>query len=339
MSSKVEMVIEDYGVSLRKKRERLIIKDKKQVINEVPFYDLAEISILSAGVSISTDLIWECCQRGIPINFLLRNGEPYANLMGPNLTGTVKTRRAQLLAYNDWRSVKLAKAFSIGKLSNQQVLLKYFSKYRKSKDRGLYNDALTVIADIDKCINQILSLPNSKIDEIRSSLMAYEGLGSKHYWSIFGKLLPSEIEFFNRKTRGATDLVNSLLNYGYGILYTKVWGALIRAGLDPFAGFIHVDRSGKPSLVLDFIEEFRQSIVDRTILSSLNKGIKFELDEEGLSINTRKIIADRIHDRLDSTEKYDGHKYKLKNILQKQARHLAVTLREEGEYQPFISGW
>jgi len=57
--------------------------------------------------------------------------------------------------------------------------------------------------------------------------------------------------------------VNSALNYGYGILYGQVWGAVMNAGFEPFAGFLHLDRPGKPSLVLDLIEEFRQPIVDR----------------------------------------------------------------------------
>ncbi|MER3513307.1 MAG: CRISPR-associated endonuclease Cas1, partial [Chloroflexota bacterium] len=81
-------------------------------------------------------------------------------------------------------------------------------------------------------------------------------------------------------------------NYGYGILYGQVERALVLAGLDPYAGFIHVDRPGKPSLVLDLIEEFRQAVVDRTVLGLVNKGVALEQDEEGrLTEGTRRMLA------------------------------------------------
>ena len=336
---KIEVIIEEYGTSVGKKSERLIVRQKRKVVNEVPFYDISEISIITSGVSISTDLIWECSQRGIPINFLLRSGEPFAKIMSPNMQGTVKTRRAQLLAFEDQRGVELAKAFAIGKLQNQQVLLKYFLKYRKQNDPQMYSNSMKAVDKITTYIEQIKKLQGEKIDDLRGQLLAYEGQASKKYWSIFSSLVSEKYKFPGRKTQGAIDLVNSLLNYGYGILYSKVWGAIMRAGLDPYGGFIHVDRPGKPSLVLDLIEEFRQPVVDRTVLAGLNKGKSYELDDKGLSDSTRKELAKHIMMRLESTAKYRGHKHKIRNIIQRQARHLAVVVRGEGIYRPFISTW
>lgn len=165
--------------------------------------------------------------------------------------------------------------------------------------------------------------------------------------------------FAGRAHRGATDSVNTLLNYGYGILYAQVWTALTLAGLEPFGGFLHVDRPGKPSLVLDFIEEFRQPIVDRTVIALLNKGFAVEWEqpdeaalkeqrqrlqpEEGesrrLAALTRKVFAAKVLERLEDEELFEGKRRKLKNILQMQARHLATFLRREGEYRPFVARW
>jgi hypothetical protein len=92
-------------------------------------------------------------------------------------------------------------------------------------------------------------------------------------------MLPDALGFAGRSHQGATDAVNAALNYGYGILTAHVWGAVMNAGLEPFAGFLHVDRSGKPSLVLDLMEEFRQPVVDRPILSWLNKGGQLSASE------------------------------------------------------------
>jgi CRISPR-associated protein Cas1 len=134
-------------------------------------------------------------------------------------------------------------------------------------------------------------------------------------------------------------VVNSLLNYGYGILYGLVWGAVLNAGLEPFAGFLHVDRPGKPSLVLDLVEEFRQPVVDRPVLAHINLGEMMRMEGGMLDTETRKAIGAKILGRLESQESYRGKKYQVKSIIQMQARHLATFLREGKEYRPFAFKW
>jgi CRISPR-associated protein Cas1 len=120
------------------------------------------------------------------------------------------------------------------------------------------------------------------------------------------------------------------LNYGYGVLYAQVERALVLAGLDPYAGFTHADRPGKPSLTLDVIEPFRQAIVDRTVLGMLNKGTAFDQDEYGkLTDATRRALAEKILARLESAELYEGKRLPLRAVMQSQARQLAAYLRRE----------
>ena len=147
------------------------------------------------------------------------------------------------------------------------------------------------------------------------------------------------MEFFGRVHRGATDKVNSMLNYGYGILYSQVWGSVISAGLEPFAGFLHVDRPGKPSLVLDLVEEFRQPVVDRTVISHVNLGESIKMEGGLLDAETRKDIAQKILYRLESRENYRGKKYQIRSIIQIQARNLAAFLKGERKYRPFSFKW
>ena len=131
------------------------------------------------------------------------------------------------------------------------------------------------------------------------------------------------------------------MNYGYGILYSQVQRAIVLAGLDPFGGYIHVDRPGKPSLVLDLVEEFRAPVVDRTILGLVNKGVKIEQDERGfLCDKTRRFLAEKIIARLESNERYEKKRHPLRTIIQKQARHLATFVRRERDaYDPFVANW
>ena len=94
-------------------------------------------------------------------------------------------------------------------------------------------------------------MSGGEIDEIRERLLSIEGRAAQRYWSSIKDIIPAELAWPGRQTRGAKDLFNSLLNYGYGVLYAQVEQAILLAGLDPYAGFLHADRPGKPSLVLD----------------------------------------------------------------------------------------
>ena len=133
--------------------------------------------------------------------------------------------------------------------------------------------------------------------------------------------------------------MNALLNYGYGILYAHVWGAVLNAGLEPFAGFLHLDRPGKPSLVLDLAEEFRQPVVDSTVAAFVNLGQPLEMKEGLLDELSRRAIAAKILERLASTESFRGRDYQVRSIIQMQARSLVSFLRGKGKYRPFSFRW
>jgi len=135
--------------------------------------------------------------------------------------------------------------------------------------------------------------------------------------------------------------VNQLLNYGYGILYAQVERAVLLAGLDPYAGFLHEDRPGKPSLVLDLIEEFRQMVVDRCVFALLNQRAPVAQDAAGrLDAATRGLVAQRVQERLEAEEPYAGRRLRLRSIIQAQARHLATYVRGDGPpYAPWLARW
>ncbi len=335
----MQVLVSNYGSFLGKKSERLVVKENNKVVQEVPFHDLEQITIETSGASLSSDVIRECMEHGIQINFLSSGGKPYAKLSSPNLTGTVVTRREQVLAYLDQRGIQLSKAFVEGKIKNQVNTLKYFAKYRKTQDMDLYNQIYAGINRIEGNLNELKDINGTCIDNIRSQLLSVEGRAANVYWQMVKILTSDKIDFPGREHRGASDPFNSLLNYGYGILQTQVWGALILAGLEPFAGFLHVDRPGKPSLVLDMMEEYRQPVVDRVVIAMVNKGTEIKMDGDGLDTPTRRDFADRIFERLQSDERFEGKKFKIRTIIQRQARRMATFLRGESKYKPFGAGW
>jgi CRISPR-associated protein Cas1 len=184
-------------------------------------------------------------------------------------------------------------------------------------------------------------LGGDTLDEVRFQLLSAEGRAAQKYWEAIGRLLLAELDWPGRRTQGASDPLNSALNYGYGILYGTVERACVLAGLDPYAGFLHVDRPGKPSLVLDLIEEFRQPIVDKTVIGMVNKGVPVTLDEQGRLVpESRKALASKVLERLDGAETFEGKRHCLRSIIQMQARHIATVVRgERPGYEAFTMSW
>jgi CRISPR-associated protein Cas1 len=331
-----QLFVSGFGLYIGKKAERVVVKKSGKVCAQVPFMRIQEIIIASRGVSFSSDLLEELCSRGIRVACLNSSGKPFALITSPMLTATVETRRQQLAAYGTERGATFCRWVVAGKLHNQEKLLRYFAKSREGSRR---EDLEATARSLRKLRRDALAVPGSCADAVRPSLMGLEGTGGRIYWQRIGAMLPEELGFEGRKHQGPTDAVNAALNYGYGILYSHVWGAAMNAGLEPFAGFMHVDRSGKPSMVLDLVEEFRQPVVDRAVLTWLNKGGRVRLVKGMLDGESRESVASRVLLRLNTTERHRGKKHEIRSIIQMQARLASSALRGTRDYRPFAFQW
>src|SRR5579884_2455490 len=250
-----QIIVSGHGCFLSKKSERVVVKRPDgKVLYQFPMFRISEVIVNSRGIGLSSDLIEELCQRGIRISFLSGGGKPYAMITSPMLNAVVATRRAQLSALSDERGVEFSRAVVRGKIRNQAALLRYFGKYLKQHSPERYASVETVAQELHRLRQSAAHVQASCIDECRQKLMGIEGVSGRLYWDAVQEIIQDKLTFLERVTRGAQDELNSLLNYGYGILYSQVWGAVLNAGLEPFAGFLHVDRPGKPSLVLDLVE-------------------------------------------------------------------------------------
>ncbi len=338
----MDLIVEGKGLFIGKHQGRICVYREQKTIQETPLIHLKQIVIVDTGVALSSDVVRLCSEEGIPIHFLSKHGTTFAGLYATGLNATILTRRAQLLAYTTPVGVIISKAFVRGKIANQGNLLRYFARSRKEEQPALCQEIELVHGELRDAQQDIADLQETSMQEIRERLLSIEGRAAQRYWRIVAAVLPETLQWPGRETRGAKDLFNSLLNYGYGVLYAQVEQALVLAGLDPYAGFLHTDRPGKPSLVLDLIEEFRQCTVDRTIIGLLNRRVPLELGEDHLlTEETRRKVAEKVLERLDgSAELYEQKRQALRFILQSQARHLASFLREDrDQYEPFVAGW
>src|SRR2546421_4177694 len=337
----MDLIVEGKGAFVGKHQGRLRVTREQKTVSEVPLIHLKQVMIIDGGVSLSSDVVRVCSEEGIPIHFLDSRGTVLASFYAAGLTGTVLTRRGQLLAYETATGVTLAKAFVQGKLENQANLLRYMAKYRRETEPALHEELMLVPLEMRDYIYELENLKAEKIDQVREKILSVEGRAAQRYWDLIGRVIPSELGWPGRETRGALDAFNSALNYGYGILYFQVEQALTLAGLDPYGGFLHADRPDKPSLVLDLIEEFRQMVVDRTVIGLVNRNVAIKQSEDHrLDETTRTKIVEKIRERLESGEMYEKKRQALRFILQSQARHLALFVRgERGQYEPFVAGW
>jgi CRISP-associated protein Cas1 len=338
----VEHLIADtFGTFIGKHHQRLRITKQQETMIEAPLLHLRSVQILSNGISVSADALEACCEQGIPIFFMDALGRCYASVYAAGLGATVLTRRQQLLAYTDERGLMIAKAVTTAKLHNQAATLKYMAKNRKETAPEVYRELRLTADEIRDAQGEIADLQAENIEAVRDIIMGIEGRAGHRYWSAVRMIVPEGYGWTSRQHRGASDPVNSLLNYGYGILYTRIEQALVLAGLDPYAGFLHADRPGKPSLVLDLIEEFRQALVDRVVFGLVARGFKVEQYNDGkLSMETRRVLTEHLLAHFDSTMRYDGKRFPLRIIVQSQARRMAAYFRGESDhYLPFEGEW
>jgi CRISPR-associated protein Cas1 len=344
----MKIFLDDFGIFLGRKRNRFVVKrqDRK---DEFVADDVDSIICTSKGVALSTSALNLAVEHNIQVVFAKYSGWPYAILMPTTMTGSVRARREQFLAYNDERGFMLAKSFIVGKLMNQANFLKLLAKNRKPTDPVLAEKIYEAGRAVGDIVTRMDTVKMDKVDEKRQELMNIEAEGARFYWSAIRLILPAELNFVGRETRGAKDPFNAMLNLGYQtVLFPEVWKAVSYAGLDPYAGYLHADRPGKPSLVLDLMEEFRQQVVDRTVITLLSKGVikpneilAVERAEEGrvLDRNVVKTILTSLQERLDTKVMFSGQRAPIKRFVYSQARRVVRFLLRETGYTPFALGW
>jgi group II intron reverse transcriptase/maturase/CRISPR-associated endonuclease Cas1 len=300
---------------------KFVIKKYGKVQSSYPISKIERIILEGKGFSLSSNVIKRCADEAIAIDFIDRDMLPYASLVTYRASTTQSIHNQAILLHTPTH-LALAREFIRGKAKNQLNYIKYLHKYHKLMD--------SQIDSIERIIPKIKRAKG--IDE----LMGYEGSISANYWE--GIRLSIEIPFEKRVTFGARDIVNSSLNYGYAILYGKVQYSLMMAGLSLSISYLHALDKKKPTLTYDMIEEFRSFVVDRSIISMLNKNEPIKLDSKGLlTKSSRRLISKNIKERLGSYTMHKKESRKIENIIQSQAYRLAdVVNGKESKYRAFI---
>ena len=301
---------------------KLVLKSKGAIKHKFPVNQISQI-IINAQISLSSAVIKECAKKKISINFIdEKTNLSYATLISAN-SAIPKTAASQISLLTTKKSLRIAQQFIIGKLKNQINYLKYLGKYHKNLGAEI------------KAMQEILKLRVPYAASV-SELMGFEGSAANSYWQAIAKAIDYEFGFSARVTQGATDIVNSALNYGYAILYSKILKSIAAAGLSPHVSYLHALDEQKPTLAFDLIEEFRAFIVDRAVISMVNKNEPFEIKDGLLSVATRQNIAKNVNEKLFACTQYRGEQLKAQDIIDRQAYALKRAVTQNEKYKPFI---
>jgi CRISPR-associated protein Cas1 len=311
--------------SIVKKRDGYLIvqyPDKRTV--EVPLIKVSQV-VVSGDVTLTTPALHTLLELGIEVCFLSMYGH-FRGRLSPPVTKNIFLRREQHRAHADaQRAVEIAQACVRGKLENMRTML-------MRANRQLQDTEITAATEaIQRMISQIAQTTTV------GSLLGIEGNGSAAYFGVFGKLLRGSMTFARRRRRPPTDPINAMLSLGYTLLLHQVSAAIQIVGLDPYMGFLHQPRSGRPALALDLMEEFRPIIADSVVLNVVNHRILTEQDfHEELGVvhlkpEARKTFYAKFEERLQEElqHPYFGYRTSYRRCMELQVRLLGKRLMGE----------
>ncbi len=319
--------IQTQGFSVGKKKGVLVVKDKRTPVQDIPMHEISSLSLFG-GVQISTQAIQALCYRDIPICFFSHGGWFYGVTHGLGHRNIEQRIHQHRSADSPQICLTIARQLIRDKILNSRTLLR-----RNGKDVP------------EKALRR-LSAAAENAAEAKSleSLLGTEGTAAKIYFAQFQKMLKQHIGasvphfvFAGRNRRPPRDPVNALLSFAYSLL-TKTWMVtLYSVGFDPFLGFYHGIRYGRPALALDMMEPFRSIIADSCVISVINTGIVkpddfiLRLNAAALKKNARSGFIQAFERALSRkiTHPVFGYKISYRQVFEVQARLLGRFLSRE----------
>jgi CRISPR-associated protein Cas1 len=328
------IIIGGFGYFIGKDHGRLIVKERGELVAQFPLTEVDNVIVTSRGINISSSLIDELCRRGAKLCFWT-GGFPNVMITSARLSAFVEAKRAQFDAYNTSTGLILSKEIIRSKIHNQAAFLKYASKNLSSFE---INRIIETTGKMESLRERVTEVSASKIDSARNELLLIEANAASLYWRAFQKLLKIETGFKGRNPI-ESDPLNIMFNYGYSIVYSLVWMCILNAGLEPFAGFLHTDRPGKPSLVYDLSDPFKQRLVDKVVLAIANRGRAISVSNRLLSDESRKLLSTSILSELNKKDDYAGKKLTMHSIIQKNIYSVVNQLKSTTKYEPYNMKW
>lgn len=328
------LYVQEPGARVGKSGEVLVVETEAGK-TEVPLGDVSEL-VLHGPVSLSTPALGALLREEVPVTYASTGGWVLGHTVSTG-NRNVAVRIAQYrAAFDERRCLAFARSLVVAKIKNSRVFLRRNFKAGDEAERDEALEALTRMAD------RAAHAPSE------AELLGMEGEAAARYFRLFSTMfgetardLPA-FAFDKRSRRPPADPVNAMLSFGYALL-TRTWLTTLSAvGLDPYLGFYHKPRFGRPALALDMIEPFRPILADSTVIQTINNG---EVKAEGfvaagpainLKPHARRAFIAAYERRLDQevTHPVFGYRVSMRRLLEVQARLLVRYLGGEIDEYP-----
>lgn len=256
------LYLQEPGSHVGKRSEHLVVKKDGKELTRVPIHAVRQV-VVFGNVQVSTQALETLVLNEVPVVYLTGYGR-FVGAFGPPPAKNVGLREAQYRTFTDpAAALALSKAVVRAKLTNQRTLL--MRSLRGDDARGSDEPAAKGLAELLDRLDATASI---------DSVLGMEGQGAALYFGEFGRMLKPPpgrgFDFTTRNRRPPRDPVNALLSFAYAMLAKDCFSAVCTVGFDPYKGFFHAGRHGKPSLALDLMEEFRPVIADSVVLTLVN---------------------------------------------------------------------
>ncbi len=325
------LYLTEQSAVLRKSYNHLILKKQKETLLEIPCADVEHVMIFG-NVEVTTPALKTLARNHIEVAFFTTRGKLLFQLTS-RFPKNILLRQKQYQKQADAAfCLQLSQTIVAAKLKSAADVIRSHIKHNPDFDCD------AELQTIDRMRDRALAIDNLQ------SLLGFEGTAAAAYYKAFGRMLNAPWTFDGRVRRPPRDPVNALLSFGYVIVANEIGSLLDGIGFDPFLGFYHTVAYGRNSLALDLLEEFRHSLVDRLVLTILNRGILNErhfeqtardgvfLTREGMQKFFRaydKYVGNYGDDRTDKNVGFFRSHFKA------QAHKLAATLKTGDVYKPF----
>lgn len=329
------MYVQEQGAYIGKSGDGLSVKKGGKELVRIRFLDMSQL-VICGNIQITSQAIHSLAESDIPILHLSRGFWFYGITSGFGLKNAFIKSAQFSFANNEKSRLDFAKSIVKAKIMNQRTLL------QRNGDKD------TVLLKTMKRLAE-------KVDGVESNeiLLGIEGAAAAQYFSSFGAMLNRDKEeniksfdFTKRNRRPPKDPINAMLSFGYAILTKDCTVALTSAGLDPYWGFYHEPRHGRPALALDLMEEFRPLIVDSAVITAINTGMVRDKDFTysagacSLDGSGRKAFLRAYESRMDQLITHPVFDYRLswRRVILVQARLIArLVCGQIGKYPSMVT--
>jgi CRISPR-associated endonuclease Cas1/CRISPR-associated protein Cas4 len=328
------LYVQEPGARVTKSGEVLVVEAEEKK-TEVPIGEVSEL-VLHGPVSLTTPALGALLREEIPVTWASSGGWVLGHTVSTGHRNVAIRIAQSRAAFDERRCLAFARSLVAAKIRNSRVFLRRNFKAGDEAERDTALDALSRLAD------RAVYAPTE------AELLGIEGEAAARYFRLFATMLGEaarhfpEFSFDKRTRRPPADPVNAMLSLGYALL-TRTWLAVLSAvGFDPYLGFYHRPRFGRPALALDMMEPFRPILANSVVIQAINNG---EVKADGflaagpavnLKPHARRAFIATYERRLDQevTHPLFGYRVSMRRLLEVQARLLARHLAGEIDQYP-----